>query len=86
MARPSRRSHRGLVRRPLPDRQPDRRRCRAVPCRAAPHYIKQGVELDVAYLYERDNVWIPALEAAGAGVFSLAGAGGMPGAVRRAED
>ncbi|HEV7524744.1 MAG TPA: glycosyltransferase, partial [Acidimicrobiia bacterium] len=49
----------------------------------APHYVRRGVALDVAYLYERDNVWIPALEAAGAGVFSVAGSGGMPGAVRR---
>jgi glycosyltransferase involved in cell wall biosynthesis len=49
----------------------------------APHYTKQDVALDVAYLYARDNVWIPALEAAGAGVFSLAGTGGMSGAVLR---
>ncbi len=49
----------------------------------APHYTRRGVVLDVAYLYERDNVWIPALEAAGAHVFSVAGPGGMPGAVRR---
>jgi len=49
----------------------------------APHFARRGVALDVAYLYERDNVWIPALEAAGADVVSVAGPGGMVGAARR---
>ncbi len=55
----------------------------------APEYRKRGVQLEVAYLYERDNVWIPAIEAAGVEVVSLAGAGaggrgrGRAGLVRR---
>ena len=50
----------------------------------APQYATRGVDLEVAYLYERDNVWRPAIEAAGAWVWSLAGEHGRPGAVRRA--
>lgn len=50
----------------------------------APQYTRRGVALDVAYLYERDNVWRSAIEDAGARVFSLAGEHGMPGAVIRA--
>ena len=50
----------------------------------APEYRKRGVQLEVAYLYERDNVWIPAIEAAGVEVVSLAGGGGRAGLVRRA--
>ena len=49
----------------------------------APEYRKRGVQLEVAYLYERDNVWIPAIEAAGVEVVSLAGGGGRAGLVRR---
>jgi glycosyltransferase involved in cell wall biosynthesis len=50
----------------------------------APQYARLGVRLDVAYLYERDNVWLSALEASGAGVHSLAGRRGRAGAVARA--
>jgi glycosyltransferase involved in cell wall biosynthesis len=49
----------------------------------APHYARLGVRLDVAYLYERDNVWLPALRAAGAETVSLAGGGGRLGLIRR---
>jgi glycosyltransferase involved in cell wall biosynthesis len=48
----------------------------------APHYRRLGVRLDVAYLHERDGVG-PELVAAGAQLFSLAGAGGRLAAVRR---
>ena len=48
----------------------------------APWYRDAGVRLDVAYLYERDNVWIPALRDAGADVVSLAGVGALPAKVR----
>jgi glycosyltransferase involved in cell wall biosynthesis len=48
----------------------------------APWYRDAGLRLDVAYLYDRDNVWIPALQDAGADVVSLAGAGGALGKVR----
>lgn len=50
----------------------------------APHYARLGVDLEVAYFYERDNVWIPALRAAGASVTSLAGSGGRIARARRA--
>ena len=52
----------------------------------APRYADLGVRLDVAYLFERDNVWLPALEAAGAGTISLAGPGGRFARVRRARE
>jgi glycosyltransferase involved in cell wall biosynthesis len=49
----------------------------------APEYARLGIQLDVAYLYERDNVCAPALRAAGAEVFSLAGGYGRVGAIGR---
>ena len=49
----------------------------------APRYIAAGVELDVAYFYERDNVWLPALRDAGARTTSLAGRGGRAGLLWR---
>jgi glycosyltransferase involved in cell wall biosynthesis len=52
----------------------------------APHYRSLGIELDVAYLYERDNVWLPAIEASGASTYSLAGSGGRFGLLRRATE
>jgi len=50
----------------------------------APWYVRGGIRLDVAYLYERDNVWRPAIEAAGATVVSLSGGAGPPGSAARA--
>jgi glycosyltransferase involved in cell wall biosynthesis len=52
----------------------------------APYYRSLGIELDVAYLYERDNVWLPTIEASGAPTFSLAGRGGHVGSLRRATE
>jgi glycosyltransferase involved in cell wall biosynthesis len=49
----------------------------------APEYTRLGVELEVAYLYERDNVWLPPLRDAGIVVHSIAGTHGWPGLVRR---
>ena len=49
----------------------------------APQYARVGIRLEVAFLYERDNVWRPAIETAGAPVHSLAGSGGRVAAVRR---
>jgi glycosyltransferase involved in cell wall biosynthesis len=49
----------------------------------APEYARHDLDLDVAYLYERDNVLRPALEAADVPVHSVAGAGGRVGSVRR---
>jgi glycosyltransferase involved in cell wall biosynthesis len=48
-----------------------------------PHYLTMGIDLDVAILYERDNVWRGPIEEAGANVISLAGSGGRIGAVGR---
>ncbi|HET9730958.1 MAG TPA: glycosyltransferase family 1 protein, partial [Acidimicrobiia bacterium] len=50
----------------------------------APEYLARGIDLHVAYLYERDNVWKPAIEAAGANAVSLAGSGGRVQSIRRA--
>ncbi len=50
----------------------------------APHYARLGVELEVGYFYERDNVWLPAVEAAGARTLSIAGPGGRVARARRA--
>ena len=49
----------------------------------APWYVRAGIRLDVGYLYDRDNVWRPAIEAAGANVVPLSGRAGMPGSVLR---
>jgi glycosyltransferase involved in cell wall biosynthesis len=48
-----------------------------------PHYLRMGIDLDVAILYERDNVWREPIEQAGAEVISLAGSGGRAGSIRR---
>jgi glycosyltransferase involved in cell wall biosynthesis len=48
----------------------------------APAYRDLGIELDVAYLHERDGLHAE-LEAAGAALFSLAGPGGRPGWISR---
>ena len=50
----------------------------------APAYVRRGVELDVAYLVDRPGVHGD-LEAAGARLFSLDGAGGRAGWAWRAE-
>jgi glycosyltransferase involved in cell wall biosynthesis len=52
----------------------------------APHYARLGIDLEVGYFFERDNVWIPDLESAGARVVSLSGAGGRLARARRARD
>jgi glycosyltransferase involved in cell wall biosynthesis len=52
----------------------------------APHYARLGVDLEVGYFFERDNVWIPDLEAAGARVTSLSGPGGRVARARRARE
>jgi glycosyltransferase involved in cell wall biosynthesis len=49
----------------------------------APHYAARGIRLDVAYLLDVPGVQDD-LEAAGARLFSLEGAGGRPGWARRA--
>jgi glycosyltransferase involved in cell wall biosynthesis len=49
----------------------------------APHYTSRGMDLDVAFLHDRPGVQGD-LEAAGARLFSLAGAGGRLGWARRA--
>ena len=49
----------------------------------APHYVRLGVRLDVAYLHDRPGVG-PDLEAAGASLFSLAGGHGRMDWARRA--
>ncbi|HYY82462.1 MAG TPA: glycosyltransferase family 4 protein [Actinomycetes bacterium] len=48
----------------------------------APLYTRKGIELEVAFLHDRAGVR-PDLEAAGAGLFSLAGRGGRAGWTRR---
>jgi glycosyltransferase involved in cell wall biosynthesis len=48
----------------------------------APHYRRLGIHLDVAYLHERPGVG-PELQTAGATLFPLGGARGMPGALPR---
>jgi glycosyltransferase involved in cell wall biosynthesis len=48
-----------------------------------PCYLQLGIDLDVAFLYERDNVWRRPIEDAGAEVISLAGSGGRIGSVLR---
>src|SRR5436309_15291330 len=49
----------------------------------APHFAERGVQLHVAYLYERDNVWRNHIEATGARVSSLEGSGGSLGRISR---
>jgi glycosyltransferase involved in cell wall biosynthesis len=50
----------------------------------APHYARRDVELTVAYLYERDNVYREQIEHAGARIVTLNGPGGIAGRVVRA--
>jgi glycosyltransferase involved in cell wall biosynthesis len=50
----------------------------------APHYVDRGVQLDVAYLVQRDGLESE-LRTAGVAVYSLAGPGGVIGTVRRAQ-
>jgi glycosyltransferase involved in cell wall biosynthesis len=54
-------------------------------CALAPEYRRLGVQLDVAYLHERDGL-APELRAAGAELFPLAGAHGRLGWTRRAAE
>jgi glycosyltransferase involved in cell wall biosynthesis len=49
----------------------------------APHYIRRGIRLDVAYLHERNGLR-DALRSVGVKTFSLAGGGGRLGWIRRA--
>ena len=49
----------------------------------APHYVKRGVDLDVAFVVQRDGLEHE-LRTAGVAVHSLAGTGGAVGAINRA--
>jgi glycosyltransferase involved in cell wall biosynthesis len=50
----------------------------------APEYVRRGIDLHVAYLYERDNVLRAAVASTGARLHSLAGDGGAWGLGMRA--
>jgi glycosyltransferase involved in cell wall biosynthesis len=46
-------------------------------------YVKRDIDVDVVYLYDRDNVWLAPIRDAGVKVFSAAGPYGTPGLIRR---